>query len=379
MQSVKFLHTADIHLDSPFSTSDVGKSEIRRHELRQSFSDMITYAKNDRTELLLIAGDLFETAFATKETVDFLKREFASIPDCRIVIAPGNHDPFTESGIYSKTSFPENVHIFSSEHLEAIDFPEINCTVYGYAFLSDTLGNCPFSGKHPSERDRINILVGHGDMTDILSEKCPISKADIEKAGFDYTALGHIHNSDGIHQTASGYYAYSGCPTGRGFDETGKKTVICGELFKSGGELKLVPKLLDFSLREYRSDILDITGLGNTVAIIDEIKTLIRERGYSDRTALRVTLNGTIAPELRIYPQYLQKQITGLFLLEIIDRTLPLYDSRMLENDPSIRGALFEKLRPMLESGDPTERETAIMAFRYALIALSGGETNDLV
>ena len=66
-------------------------------------------------------------------------------------------------------------------------------------------------------------------------------------------------------------------------------------------------------------------------------------------------------------------------MLEIIDRTLPLYDSRMLENDPSIRGALFEKLRPMLESGDPTERETAIMAFRYALIALSGGETNDLV
>ena len=110
---VKILHTADMHLDSPFTLMDASLSEARRADLRSAFAALMMYVKDNDIDILLIAGDMFEHEYATKETIALAVREFEKVPQCRIVISPGNYDPYTPNCVYKKCQFPANVHIFT--------------------------------------------------------------------------------------------------------------------------------------------------------------------------------------------------------------------------------------------------------------------------
>ena len=92
---IRILHMGDVHLDSPFSALGVDKSESRRRELRGTFTSILYLAKEKNIDLVLISGDLFDDGYATGETVELLCSQFAALPDCRFVVAPGNHDPYT--------------------------------------------------------------------------------------------------------------------------------------------------------------------------------------------------------------------------------------------------------------------------------------------
>ena len=375
---IKLIHAADIHLDSPFAMLDLQKSELRRQELRSSFDALINLAYSTRANLMIISGDLFNSAYVTHETLSMITRGFESIPDCRIVIAPGNHDPAGEGGVYKKIKFSDNVYVFDSSEISSFDFPEINCTVYGYAFISNRMEKFPVLTPPELDKTRINILAAHADMTSPISPYAPLSERELESLGFDYAALGHIHNFEGVKTlVCGGYYAYSGCLEGRGFDETGEKGVITARLEKSQDKLAFESKFVPFSKRMYITHTLDVTGCESNAAILAVIEAAIKEAKYNDTHAVKFILTGLLEPSLRVFTHYLEKQINSLFLLKIEDNTLPLYECASLKNDPSIRGALFDKLRPLLESDDQNQREIASMALRYGLIALEGGETSD--
>jgi len=117
---LKILHTGDIHLDCPFSSLDTRQAEIRRNELRAAFTSMMMYARMNQVNLMLIAGDLFDNRYVTRETIALLKSEFEKM-SCPIVITPGNHDCAGEKSIWRKNVFPPNVHIFTEETLNLID------------------------------------------------------------------------------------------------------------------------------------------------------------------------------------------------------------------------------------------------------------------
>ena len=225
---VKILHTGDVHLDSPFTLEDPSRSRARRSELRTAFSSMISYIKTSGIELCLIAGDLLDNDFVTKDTLAFLLREFASAPDCRFVISPGNHDPYTETSAYAKAEFPENVYIFKTPECRKIEFEDLGCDVYGYAFTSHFMERNPMIGVTPDRSDRINILCAHGDTSSPISKYCPITERDILDSGFDYIALAHIHNSAGVMREGDTTYAYCGCLEGRDYSESGHKGAITG-------------------------------------------------------------------------------------------------------------------------------------------------------
>lgn len=376
---IRMVHTADLHLDSPFAMLDLQKSEIRRQEIRDSFGALIDLVHSTRVNLLIIAGDLFDGAYVTHETLSMLTHGFESVPECRIVISPGNHDFAGDTGVYKKMKLPSNVYVFDSEEISFFDFPELNCRVYGYAFTSPIMEKGPLCTPLTLDRSKVNILACHADTESPISRYAPICVNDLERAGFDYVALGHIHNSDGVKKLeCGGYYAYSGCLEGRGFDEIGEKGVITARLEKSDGKLSFDSKFVPFSKRIYLTRSLDITGCESNTAILAKITAFIKSEGYGERHALKLVLEGLLEPSLRVFTQYLRDQISSLFTLRIIDNTLPLYECAHLEADPSIRGAFFDKLRPLLESEDRETREIASMALRYGLVALAGGETGDI-
>lgn len=366
---IKILHCADIHLDSPFSLSDVKKANTRRALQRGTFTSIMLYARTEKVDLMLLPGDIFDTEYVTRDTAALLVKEFEQASGCRFVIAPGNHDPFSENSPYAKLKFPPNVYIFNSPSLTKFSFDDINTDVYGFAFTCDSMAVNPFAGQKPADSDRINILCCHGDIS-TSSRTCPISVSDIESSGFDYVALGHIHNSDGVQKVGNTYYAYSGCPEGRGFDECGKKSVILAIFAKENGHFHGEFAAKQMTKRRYERITVDVTGAQTTPSIIEKVSEAVKEGKFDADTTLRVTLVGDVSPSLIISTEAVGESVTGLYYIEVIDKTRPCPEIADLEGDPTIRGAFYSELKEKLQSADGEERATAERALRLGLAAL---------
>ena len=377
---VKVLHTADIHLDAAFVGGSAAKSEMRRIELLSSFSNLMNYVKLNGIDLVLIAGDLFDCENVTRDTVSMLIKEFSDNPRCRFVISPGNHDPYTINGVYGKIQFPSNVYIFKKKSVERISFEDLNVDVYGYAFTSKELDHNPFSNVRPFSNSRINLLCAHGEINSSgKGNSCPITLHDIGNSGFDYAALGHIHmGSEEILSENGTFYAYSGCLEGRDFGECGMKGAIYCEFEKDRCELvKSEFKRVRFCKRHYEIENINVFGAESMSDILSALKTRIEEKGYNRDTLLRVVFEGDVSPELVISNTYFASVEEKLFYLEIQNRTRPFLNLSALENDPTIRGAFYEKLKPLLESEDENERRVAYSALKYGLSALGGNNVVD--
>lgn len=374
---VKILHTADMHLDSPFTLSDASLSQARRADLRSDFCALMMYVKDQKIDLLLIAGDMFEHEYATKETVELVTKEFARVPECRIIIAPGNHDPYTPTSIYKKAQFPDNVYIFNESTPSSFYFEDLNTQVHGYAFTSSVMERNPFVGNHPLYADRINILLGHGDTSSPISKYCPITESDIADSGYDYMALGHIHAGKEPTRVGDTVYAYCGCLEGRDYSEAGHKGALYGEFIKDENGFRYDIKPIRFSKRRYASHRLNVTGCCETEELIKEISQKIISKGYGEDTLLRVILEGNVSPSLVISKPEIEAGIRKLYSFELVDKTLPLFDIDRLKNDPTIKGAFFDALLPLLEGEDREQRETAALALRYGLGAIDGNDIID--
>ncbi len=374
---VKILHTADMHLDSPFTIMDASMSHARRSDLRAAFTSMMMYIKDNNIDLVLIAGDMFEHEYITKSTVNLVLGEFAKLPQCKFVIAPGNHDPYTPESVYKKTEFPKNVYIFTSPDVSMFSFDDLGVDVYGYAFTKPYMAKCPAVGRMPVSPDRINILLAHADTSSPISKYAPFTEGDISRCGYDYVALGHIHQGKEPTKVGDTYYAYSGCLEGRDYSEEGHKGALVGEIDKNeqGFSLKLKP--VRFSRRRYADERLNVTGSAVVEEIIEAIQNLIVSRAYGDDTLLRLTLEGNVTPDLVISKPEIESRVRSLYSFELIDNTLPLFDQDKLKCDPTLRGSFYRMMLPKLESSSREEREIAALALRYGLSAIEGEDTVD--
>lgn len=367
---MKFLHCADLHLDSPFTLSTPEESRRRRTELRSDFSSLVLLAKSEGCRLFFISGDLFDDKTVTKDTCELLCREFSLFPECRFFISPGNHDPYCEKSPYSLMNLPGNVHVFTSEGIEYVDVPEQNVRVYGCAFTSDTKTTSPLAGFCVGNTSLINILVIHGDVGTPLSNYCPISDRDIALSGFDYVALGHIHKASGVKYAGKVPYAYPGCLEGRGFDETGYKGVLLGDVSKDGIDTKSVR----ISKRRYEIVSCDVTGAADIASVAEKIVNACSS--FGEDTVLRLVLEGVTTPTFYADCGAVRRLVPKPCHIELKDKTLPLYNAEYLERDGTLVGEFYRRLEPKLVGDDPDEREAATLALKLGLQALYGREIN---
>ena len=369
---LKIIHTGDIHLDSPFSGLDERRAETRKTELRGTFSSLMTCVRMNNVDILLIAGDMFDRGFVTRETLAIVMREFSRVPSCRIIISPGNHDPYTPDSVWAKVRFPDNVYIFSEEAFSCFEFPEINCDVYGYAFTGESMTSSPVA--RTEDNGRIRLLCAHAHLDAPASVYAPVTSSQILISHFDYAALGHVHNPPELSRTERCTYGYCGCLEGRGFDEIGVKGAYYIEINDDGS--RSVRKL-SFARRHYESIEVNVTGAVSVPDVQDRIRAAIREHKYNDEVLLRATLTGELPPSMVISPSIVANGIDGVFALEVRDNTTPAIDTDYLATDPTIRGAFFRALSPSLSDPDPKKRHTALRALRYGLAAMSGESITD--
>ena len=369
---LKIVHTGDIHLDSPFSGLDERRAEIRKTELRGAFSSLLTYVRTNNIDLLLIAGDMFDRGFVTRETLEIVEREFSRVPNCRVIISPGNHDPYTPDSVYARVKFPPNVYIFKDEAMGRFEFPEIGCDVYGYAFTGESHPGSSVSVTE--DNGRIRLLCAHAHLDAPASPYAPVTTAQLVGAGFDYAALGHVHNPPELAESGGCVFGYCGCLEGRGFDETGIKGAFEVDI---GDDGKKTVRRLSFSKRRYETGGVSVTGATSSAEIKERVRGFIHERKYTEEVTLRVTLTGETLPSLVISPAIIADGIDEVFALEVRDETTPALDLEYLETDPTVRGAFYRELKSQLYDADPARRQVALRALRYGLSAMAGESIAD--
>ncbi len=350
------IHTADIHLDSPFAGLKDSVAAVRQEDMRVSFMKIITKAKD--ADMLFISGDLFDGKNVTRTTLDFLKKQFASIPETLVFLCAGNHDPFVAGGIYETFDFGDNVHVFGTEP-ERVETPYGD--VYGVSFLSANDPRVLLPQITIQNPEKLNMLVMHGNT---LGEGYnPVTTAQLAESGMDYVALGHVHKGSGLMRAGNTYYAYPGCPEGRGFDETGEKGILDLTVEKCAVSAEFVP----VQERIYIEETVDISGCENYEEIMEAVQTVFR----GERHIYRIMLKGTTS--FPFETAVIEEKLPA-YSVTVRDETVPAIDIEKLQTEFSLKG-LFVKYA--MEERETTLPELFDAALKTGLAMIEKEERNE--
>ena len=125
---IRFLHGADFHLDSAFGALPPGQAAARRRESRELALRLADYVKEHGIDLVLLAGDLFDSASPFRETGEQLAAALGQMR-ARVFISPGNHDWYGPGSPWETVDWPENVYVFKENRLTAVEVPERNLVI----------------------------------------------------------------------------------------------------------------------------------------------------------------------------------------------------------------------------------------------------------
>lgn len=361
-----FLHAADFHLDSPFRSLSPDQAAERRQEQRQLLSRLADTVQERGAELLFLAGDLFDGQRARPETLQILYHTLEDL-DAEVFLSPGNHDPWTPGSPYGKLIWPDHVHIFSTRSPERIVLRNLGAVVYGSAFTSHYRTDGPLEGFRASAEDRSMASFGcfHGDLAPSGSRYGPVTAEQIAASGLTYLALGHSHAASGLQRAGRTWYAWPGCPEGRGFDETGDKGVYLGKLENGQVTLDFIP----LAKRRYLVTQVDITGQDPSRAI-----QALMDRN-DPRDILRILLTGERDEDNEPDLTALTGLLSGYFYrAEILDRTVLSRDLWARMEEDTLTGLFLRNMRSRLDGSAAEDRPTLERAIRFGLAALEGRE-----
>ena len=369
---MKFLHTADLHLDSAFCSYGARDAQIQREEGRQLLRRIFECAERENCEMILIAGDLFDCKFVSPESAELFCR-LVEESSATVVLSPGNHDPYFENSFYAKAAerLGDKLLLFTSPELQVFDIDKLGVRVYGYAFTSAVMAESPLADADIAEDNRyVKIFCGHAELDSPLSRYAPVMLSELKKFGFEYAALGHVHNAREF-EDENGRVRYSGFAEGRAFDELGEGGVWIVEL--DGDNFACERKVL--SHKAFFIPELELSAEDQRADMERKLCELVKNGEYGADSYLRIVLTG-IADEnelgMLIRRSDELRELLGVAYVELTDQTMPIIESDYLERDTTLRGELYRVLRPKLMSDDRTERERALQALKIGLSAIDG-------
>ena len=355
---MRILHAADLHLDSAFAGLAEEKAALLRQESRDILRRMVDWANDHAVDVMLLSGDLFDSDRMYSQTARTLAPALARFRG-RIFLSPGNHDFYAPGSGYDAVDWPENVHIFTSRRPQTVLLRSLNASVTGAAFTSAEEWE-PFDGASFSGGDAsIRLGVLHGEVTRGESKYRAIPPAEIETTTLTYLALGHVHRCAGVQRAGNTAYAYPGCLPGRGFDETGDKGFLYGEITPEKVELEFIP----FAPRRYQSVTADITDRDPADAVRQALDP------DCGQDICRVLLTGSRRENFSL--SALTSELSGLCAaLELTDETYPEEDVWARCGEDSLRGLFLQNLRARYDGADEDEKRQLLQAARFGLAAL---------
>ena len=262
---MRFIHCADLHLDSKM-TSNLSREQAkeRKMEILRTYSRMIDYAKENKIDGIIIAGDLFDTRNISATARNMVKDSIMSNPQIEFYYLKGNHD---SDNFFSKLDdIPENLHLFNEE------WKTYDCGSISLSGIEiDSTNESTLYNSLVLDNDKYNIVIMHGQIGQINLNA-------MKNKGIDYLALGHVHEYQNGPIDNRGIYCYSGCLEGRGFDECGAKGFVVLDI----DEQKLTAgfSFIPFAYRNLYTIYVDVTGAMTTQDAAAKIEDELAKNPY---------------------------------------------------------------------------------------------------
>jgi DNA repair exonuclease SbcCD nuclease subunit len=233
LSNFKFLHTADIHLDSPLHGlaryEGVPTEEVRR-ATRSAFDNLIETALTENVDFVIVAGDLFDGDWRDMGTGLYFARAMGRLAQAGIpaYVLKGNHD--AQSVITRDLPWPETVKVFSARKPETFLNEELGVALHGQSFATAHVTDDLAAGYPAPASGLFNIGVLHTAVAGHPEHApyAPCSIAELVAKGYDYWALGHVHDHQVLNREP--WIVFPGNLQGRNVRETGAKGAVLVEV-----------------------------------------------------------------------------------------------------------------------------------------------------
>ena len=233
----KFLHAADIHLDSPLLRLDVYEgapaAEIRG-ATRRAFENLVQTALAEEVDFVVLAGDIFDGDWKDYNTGLHFAARIARLREAGIpvILAAGNHD--AASSISRSLRLPDNARVFPHDRPDTFRLESVNVAVHGQSFGSPAVRADLSRGYPAPVPGCFNVGLLHTGVNGREGHEryAPCTLAALREKGYDYWALGHVHQREVL--SAEPLVVFPGNTQGRHARETGAKGCILVTVDDSG-------------------------------------------------------------------------------------------------------------------------------------------------
>lgn len=348
----RFVHTADLHLDSPLrslSLRDPALAELIGDASRRALSAIVDLCLEERVDALLIAGDLYDGEQTSMKTARFLAREMERLHagGVRVFKIRGNHDAM--SRITAELTLPPNVHVFGGR-AEIVRLPKgaLEVAVHGVSFAKPQAPESLLPKFKPALADTANIGLLHTSLAGAPGHDvyAPTSVAELRATRFSYWALGHVHGR-AAHGDAGGRVVMPGMPQGRDVNESGPKGVTLVTI-RDDRTVEIEERIV--SLAEFSRVSVDLTGIEDWREAIERIGRGLEEARGSARSPVlvaRLHLKGRTPLAFRLRRDADLLHAEAAARAERIERTF--VEKILLEIEPPGAGA--DAAGPLAELG----------------------------
>jgi len=292
---IRFIHAADLHLDTPFSgleqTSKTLAEKLREAPF-ESLAKIVDIAIEKAVDFVLFSGDLYNTKRVNIKAqslfIEHLNRlNKADIP---VYLIRGNHDYLTEEAQKLALPFPKNVytygpdvetHILETKNKERI-------AITGFSYDTQWVTERKIK-KYPKRRPDVNLQIGllHGDIETSLTREAnyaPFTLAELREKNYDYWALGHVHQRQQIAEQPSVYYP--GNIQGLHKNETGEKGCLFVEWTTREQHVQFIPTAPVI----WESMTLELSEIENVSDLFQAMQEAIAEKEYKQDVLINLII-----------------------------------------------------------------------------------------
>jgi DNA repair protein SbcD/Mre11 len=367
---MKFVHAADLHLDSPLlklSRQEPRQVERMQRATREAFTRLIDLCVEHQAAFLVIAGDLYDHDSPNMQIAVFLRKELRRLEErgIRCVIIKGNHD--ADNKITSALALPANTRVIGEKKPETVTFDDlpVRVAVHGQSFKPGPVPDNLAASYPPPVRGCYNIGLLHTSLTGNSDHDpyAPCTLEDLVSRGYDYWALGHIHRRAVLSRDP--YVVFPGNLQGRHARESGPKGCYVVEVDDAGRTAAATFVPLDV-VRWLRADV-DLKDRHSEADLVEGLREALQQawRESDGRAAaVRVALSGqtSLYPLIERRPHRLRQtaieladEIAGddMWIEKLVNHATPREDNAGLSDEAHDLVGIMQEIAGNVEQIGP--------------------------
>ena len=384
---LRFLHTADVHLGARHA--DLGEQAAAMRERQfAAFRRSVDLAIEERVDLFLIAGDLFDSNTQPRRSVERVAAELHRlvVAGIRTVLIPGTHDCYDRSSIYRAHDLAalagappagDMVVVLTPDRPDVV-LPTLDVVVYGRVFETKRAPRSPLAGldARADQRATWRIALVHGALaipgkTD--SDEVVFTADEVAASGLDYLALGHWHSALTA-RAGDVQYGYPGAPEPVALDQDRAGKVLLVTLDMVNGRRSVTVEERTVGRTQFQRMDVDAAELPTQAAFIGRLIA-----NANPDLVLDVRLTGVRPDELDLDVDEVESAVAGSFhKVRIRDASVPALSTGPLPGPDTISGAFIRDLEARiadLEAAEDGEQARELRdVLRLGRLLLSGQE-----